>query len=101
MTAIPDEPDFVVQYGRAMRLREITPDVAREWLATLPGGLSKYDEGKVRRYADMMRNGTFELMRLPVIYRRGKLMSSRNRMAAIIEADVTVWMYVSDDECPP
>lgn len=96
-----EDPGLVVNYGRAMRLREITPELAQEWLATLPGGLSKYDEGKVRRYADMMRNGTFELMQLPVIHRNGKLMSSRNRMNAVIRAGIPVKMYVSDDSCPP
>jgi hypothetical protein len=87
-----------------MHLVDISPDLARQWLATLPtngtwpGGA--FDVGKVRRYAQAMRDGTWKLMELPVVYRGGRLLSSRNRMAAIIEADMTITMYVSDDQCP-
>lgn len=95
---------IVVRYGRAMRLREITPELAREWLGTLPydgkwpGG--KLDPDKVRSYAKAMRDGTWKLMELPVVFRNGRLLSSRHRMAAVVEYGKPVVMYVSDDNCP-
>lgn len=95
--------EFVVRYGRAMHLVDITPELAKEWLDTLPGEKwpgGKFDTGKVQRYAEAMRNGTWKLMELPVVFRNGRLLSSRNRMAAVIEANMTVPMYVSDDSCP-
>lgn len=95
--------EIIVRYGRAMHLVDITPKLAAEWLATLPGPRwpgGPVDEGKVRRYAEAMRDGTWKLLELPVVYRNGRLLSSRNRLTAVIEAGVTVPMYVSDDSCP-
>ncbi len=95
--------DFVVRYGRAMRRIDVTPELAREWLATLPGAHwpgGKVDAAKVARYAAMMRAGTWQLIPMPVVIRRGRLLSSRHRLTAVIEADMTVPMYVSDDSCP-
>jgi hypothetical protein len=91
--------DYIVAYGRSMHLVDITPELAREWLATLPAS-AKPDPGKVARYAAMMRAGTWRLQPLPVIFRRGQLHSSRHRLAAVIEADMTVQMYCNDDSCP-
>lgn len=104
--------DIVVRYGRAMRLVTITPQMAAEWLATLPANMSRWpngqgkidaggiDPGKVRRYAQAMRDGTWKLMEMPIVYRNGRLLSSRHRLAAIIEYGHPVDMYVSDDQCP-
>jgi hypothetical protein len=91
------DDDIICRYGRAMHLVNITPELARQWLATAN---RTPDPGLVTRYADMMRNGTWELMQLPVVYRAGVLRSSWNRLTAVIEADMTVPMYVSDDTCP-
>lgn len=90
--------EIIYNYGRAMRLIEITPQLAHEWLATIPN--IKPDPGKVHRYATMMRNGTWQLTEMPIVLRYGKLRSSWHRLTAIIEADMVVPMYVSDDQCP-
>jgi hypothetical protein len=87
-----------VRYGRAMRLVDITPDMARQWLATIAPITP--DTGRVRRYSTMMRDGTWQLMEMPIVLRNGRLLSSWNRLHAIIAADMTVPMYVSDDQCP-
>lgn len=121
--------DIIVRYGRAMHLVDITPELAVEWLATLPAAqqwpgfsdilnqpategapaeagrilsrrLKTIDPGKVRRYAQAMITGTWKLMEMPIVYRNGRLLSSRHRLAAVIEAGITVPMYVSDDSCP-
>ena len=81
-----------------MRRVDVTPELARQWLATMPG--AKTDQGKVARYAAMMRAGTWRLLPMPIVIRRGQLQSSRHRLAAVIEADVAVEMFVSDDSCP-
>ena len=92
---------LVVRDGRAMRRVDITPELARQWLSTLPPGWCEADPVKVACYADAMRAGTWLLMELPVCIRQGRLVSSWNRLAAVIEADMTVPMYVSDDSnCP-
>lgn len=96
--------EFVFRYGRSMHLMDITPDLAREWLATLPEAPrwpnGRADEYKVRRYTEMMLNGTWKLMELPIVFRRGRLLSSRHRLNAVIRANITVAMYVNDDTCP-
>lgn len=89
--------DIICRYGRAMHLVDITPELARQWLATTN---RTPDQGLVGRYAAMMRSGTWELIQHPVVYRAGTLRSSWNRLAAVIDADMTVPMYVSDDTCP-
>jgi hypothetical protein len=94
-----DADGIVFAYGRAMRRVEITPELAKEMLATYNPG-SEPDAGKVARYAELMRAGEWRLLPLPVIYRGGRLTSSRDRLAAVIEAGMTVPMYVCDDSCP-
>lgn len=93
--------EVVTRFGRCMRLVDITPELALEWLQTLrPDGkwpAGQVDDAKVQRYAHAMRNGTWELLQMPVVVRRGRLLSSRHRMAAIIETGMTVPMYVSDE----
>lgn len=83
-----------------MRLTEITPELAREMLATLPPGRTIHPD-KVQRYAAMMRAGTWRLMEMPIVIRHGKLKSSWHRLMAVIEADMTVPMYVSDERYVP
>jgi hypothetical protein len=92
--------DIVTRYGRAMRRVDITPELARQWLATSPMSW-KADPGKVARYAAAMRDGSWLLMEMPVVLRNGRLVSSVNRLTAVIEADMTVPMYVSDDRVVP
>lgn len=91
----------VVRFGRCMRLVDITPQLAAQWLATLrPDGkwpAGPIDEVKVQRYAHSMRNGTWELLEMPIIHKRGRLLSSRHRMLAVIEANMTVPMFVCDE----
>lgn len=94
-----DAAGFVYAYGRAMRRVDITPELASEMLATL-GPDARTDEGKVARYAELMRTDQWRLMPLPIIYRGNRLTSSRDRLAAVILADMTVPMYVVDDQCP-
>jgi hypothetical protein len=91
--------NIIFRFGRAMRLVDVTPELAGEWLATLPGG-RRADPGKVRRYVALMRAGSWALMEMPVVIRYGVLRSSWNRLSAVIEADMTIPMYVSDDQCP-
>ncbi len=91
--------EFICNYGRAMHLVDITPELARQWLATRMGH-APINPAKVARYAEMMRAGTWQLLEMPVVIRKGRLRSSRHRLTAVIEADMTVPMYVSDDSCP-
>lgn len=96
-TINPDE--IVVQFGRAAHLVDITPQLAQQMLDTMPGR-PPADEGKVKAYVAAMRDGTWRLMPHPIVYRRGRLLSSRHRLTAIIEYGHPVPMYVSDDTCP-
>jgi hypothetical protein len=89
--------------GRTMFLVDVTPELARLWLATRCDTVS--DLGIVRRYAAAMRDGSWRLQRYPIAFYRGRLYSSWRRLAAVILADMTIPMYVhvsaSDGVLPP
>lgn len=91
--------DVVVRYGREMYRVDVTPELARLWLATCPAGdlpEAARVGGTVARYAAAMRGGTWRLMPLPIIFSNGRLMSSRFRLTAVVLAGVAASMYVCD-----
>ena len=83
---------------------DVTPELARLWLATAPAGElpeAAKASGRVARYAAAMRDDTWRLLPLPIIFSNGQLQSSRFRLNAVILANVPASMYVCDGGHPP
>lgn len=71
------------------RLEEVTPERAREILATYESG-NKPDEKKLERFKNMMIDGTWKTNKSFFInIRGGKLMNGKHRLTAVAETGIT------------
>lgn len=75
----------------------VTPDMARTWLESNYEGQRHLRHLAVKRYANDMRCGNWEATGDPVKFdENGKLIDGQHRAAAVVEAGVTVPMFVAE-----
>lgn len=85
----PDRPELV----------DVTPGLAALWLSTSRQG--DVDNHRVARFAAAMRDGAWQPQRQrPVTMHLGRLGDGNHRLAAVVEAGVTVPMWVRPPRGP-
>lgn len=73
----------------------VTPAMAREWLGSQMRN-RRIKAGNVKRWAQDMREGRFNATVQPLIFDvNGRLIDGQNRLTALIEADVSLPLWVA------
>ena len=77
-------------------VEKITPEKAREYLKANTNNYRKMSRATIKRYAEDMKNGKWELNGEPIVFSEsGVLKDGQHRLAAIVMSNTTVEINVS------